>query len=112
MRAGCSAPLLHQPLAEHFSVTERIRDLRVRQAHEHGVIVGMPRAFAEEVAMTVDLLKDVHIWSDLTLGFGERLFKHGPRRWRIKLSDGWWMMFEWLTPWGPVELRLWHEEYG
>lgn len=89
-----------------------MEDLRVQQAQQHGCIVGLPKDFAEEVAALADFLVDCHIWSDVTLLFDRDVKPHGPGRWRVPVEAGWWLMFGWTPPFGPVELELWHEDDG
>ncbi|MCB4858231.1 hypothetical protein K7W03_01345 [Sphingobium sp. PNB] len=93
-------------------MVSRISDLRVEQAQRHGRIVGLSKDFAEEVAALADFLMDCHIWSDVTLLFDGEVIAYGPGRWRVPVADGWWLMFGWTPPFGPVELQLWHESDG
>ncbi|RWH69159.1 hypothetical protein [Mesorhizobium sp.] len=90
----------------------RISDLRVLQAQQHGRIVGLPKTFAEEVAALADFLMDCHLWSDVTLPFEGEIVGCGPGRWRVPVAAGWWLMFDWVQRFGPVELQLWHEDDG
>ena len=93
-------------------MTSRISDLRIQQAQQHGAIVGLPKAFAEELAALADFLLDCHLWSDVTLLFEGEVIAHGPGRWRVPIEDGWWLVFGWLPPFGPVELELWWADNG
>ena len=93
-------------------MSPRVSDLRVHQAQQHGVIVGLPKPFAEEVAALADFLMDCHLWSDVTLPFEEELVAHSPTSWRVPVEGKWWLMFDWAKPFGPVALRLWHEDDG
>jgi hypothetical protein len=90
-------------------MVSRISDLRVEQAQRHGRIVGLPQNIAEEVAALSDFLTDCHIWSDVALLFEDQILAHGAGRWRVPVKAGWWLVFGWAEPFGPVELRLWHE---
>ncbi|MGX9181802.1 hypothetical protein [Mesorhizobium sp. BHbdii] len=93
-------------------MTSRISDLRVLQAQQHGCIVGLPKAFAEEVAALADFLMDCHLWSDATLLFEGEIVGCGRGRWRVPVTAGWWLVFDWMRPIGSVELQLWHEDDG
>ncbi len=93
-------------------MNSRIADLRVHQAQQHGRIVGLPAAFAEEVAALADFLMNCHYWSDVTMLFEDEIVVHGAGRWRVPVADGWWLMFGWARPFGPVELILWREDDG
>jgi len=97
---------------EFQDVTFRISDLRVRQAQQHGRIVGLPKAFAEEVAALADFLMDCHLWSDVTLLFDGEIVQQGQGVWGVPVTGDWWLVFGWESPLGPVELRLWREEDG
>ena len=87
-------------------MTHRITDLRVQQAQSAGIIVGLPRAFAEDVAIIADVLSDCHIWTDVLSMFPGEVERHDPGTWKVPVAPGWWMLFGWQAPWGPVELRL------
>lgn len=91
-------------------MSPRISDLRVHQAQQHGVIVGLPNLFVEEVAALADFLLDCHLWSDVTLLFAQDIVAHSPTAWRIAVEGRWWLMFDWAKSLGPVDLRLWHED--
>jgi hypothetical protein len=93
-------------------MVSRIRDLRVEQAQRHGRIVGLPEAFAEEVAALADFLTDTHLWSEVTLVFEDEIVRHAAERWRVPVAEGWWLIFGWVTPFGPVEMELWREDDG
>jgi hypothetical protein len=93
-------------------MNSRIADLRVQQAQQHGRIVGLPTAFAEEVAALADFLMDCHYWTDVTLIFENEIVAYAAGRWRIPVADGWWLSFGWVRPFGAIELALWRIDDG
>ncbi len=91
-------------------MTVRVRDLRVRQAQESGIIVGLPRAFAATTALVADLLVGTHIWSDAMLMFAD-IGRHQGATWKVPITEGWWMLFDWMDGIGAVELRMHNDDY-
>lgn len=94
-------------------MTSRISDPRVGQAWQHGCIDGLPEQVAGEVGALASFLLSCHIWSDVTLAFEEgAVTGHGPGRWRVPVTEDWWIVFAWLPPVGPTALELWHVDDG
>lgn len=85
---------------------DRIQDSRVRLAQRGQRIPGRTRGFSEKVAITADVLTDCHRWSDVLWGFPGKTVQDAPGLWRVHIAGRWWMQFEWLAPWGPMEQRL------
>ena len=83
----------------------RVADLRVAQAQQHGVIVGMPAETARRTAAVADFLAAASEWRDLAFLFDE-LERHEGWGWRVKVDRRWWLAFEWAEGIGPVNLRL------
>jgi plasmid maintenance system killer protein len=86
-------------------VTVRVSDLRVTQAQRHGIVVGLPRKEAQQIAMIADLLSATTEWRDLTFMF-DRLAHHEGRAWKVPVDQRWWLLFEWIEGFGPVNIRL------
>ncbi|GEM_PF-6038405 len=87
----------------------RIQDPQIRFALGGNTLPGHTRAFSEQVAVTASVLTDCHIWSDVLWGWPEQVVEHAPGLWRVPVVEGWWMVFAWKAPWGPMEQRLYRE---
>ena len=83
----------------------RISDLRIIQAQQFGVIVGLPRHDAHQIAMIADLLTAMHDWSDLTFMF-DHLARHAGPLWSVPVSSQRTMAFEWMDGFGPFNIHL------
>jgi hypothetical protein len=86
-------------------VISRISDLRVTQAQQFGLIVGLPREEAHQIAMIADLLTATHTWDDLTFMFDGLAHHTGPV-WIVPVNAKWTMAFEWVDGFGPVNIHL------
>lgn len=86
-------------------MVSRISDLRVTQAQEFGVIVGLPRDDAYQIAMIADLLTATHDWGDLTFMF-DRLAHHAGPVWTVPVTPQWTLAFEWMEGFGPINIHL------
>lgn len=83
----------------------RISDLRVIQAQRFGVIVGLPRDDAYQIAIIADLLTATYDWGDLTLMF-DGLAHHAGPLWSVPVNANSAMAFEWIEGFGPFNIHL------
>jgi hypothetical protein len=87
-------------------MNQRIIDIRIAQAQAHGVIVGLPKPFAEAVAAIADVLTQVHEWIDVVFMFEGDLSHVSGQTWSIRVDMTWSVLFEWEPPWGAINMRL------
>jgi len=87
-------------------MNQRVIDIRVQQAQTYGVIVGLPKHVAEEIAEIADALEHAHYWTDVLALFGSDLRQLTGSTWGIRVDQQWSVLFEWESPWGAINIRL------
>lgn len=87
-------------------MTLRISDPRIVQAQRHGIIVGLPREDAYNIAIMADLLSAMVEWRDVLFMFPLELDHYEGQTWRIRVDDRWFMIFEWVDELGAINIRL------
>lgn len=85
---------------------QRVIDPRIVQAQAHGIIVGLPKSLAEQIAVIADVLEHVQDWIDIIFMFEEDLGHRSGSTWAIQIQPPWSVLFEWQPPWGAINIRL------
>ncbi len=83
----------------------RFSDLRVKQAIDHGSIVGMPPDEAQRIALIADLITVCVHRRDLVFLRAE-LGREASEANRVRVDARWTLLFDWVDGLGATNIRL------
>jgi plasmid maintenance system killer protein len=82
----------------------KVSDIRVIQAQRHGIIVGLPRELAEQIARVADYLLASTTWGDIKFLFSE--LQRDGEQWSIPLNSDWSIAFRWTDGLAAFDIHL------